>query len=288
MILHRPAPAKLNLGLHILRRRPDGYHDLATVFLRIGWADHLTAAPAETLTLTCTDASLPTDERNLCLRAAHRLAEVYGVGPEHDGRGAALHLEKHVPYGAGLGGGSSDAAATLLLLNDLWDLDASQNDLHALAADLGSDVPFFLGPPAAYGTGRGEMLTPLNGYACPFWLVVVAPGVHVATAEAYRLVTPSDADRPGLPRLVQSNDLARWRTDLVNDFEAPILAQYPALRAVKRTLLDAGAGYAALTGSGSALFGVFEEERLARAAAEAARQAGHRVWWGRTDAARVG
>ena len=276
VILKRQAPAKLNLGLHVLRKRPDGYHDLETVFLRIPWADTLTARPAEQITLTCSDSSLTTDETNLVMKAALALAEACGVG-----QGAALHLEKRLPHGAGLGGGSSDAAATLRLLTDLWKLDVTEAVLHRLALALGSDVPFFLGPAAAHAPGRGEVLTPLPGYRLRFSLVVVVPSVSVSTASAFARIRPRDAQRPDLRTLVTSNDLARWRTALVNDFETPIFEAYPVIRTVKETLLEAGAGYAAMSGSGSAVFGVFEEEAHAAAAAEAARRAGHTVWQGK-------
>ena len=281
VILKRLAPAKINLGLHVLRRRADGYHDLQTVFLRIPWADVLTAQPAERLTLACSDASLSTDESNLVMKAARRLAEAFEVE-----QGAALHLDKHIPYGAGLGGGSSDAAATLRLLADLWTIDASEKTLHALASNLGSDVPFFLGPEAAWATGRGEVLEPLIDpatgavYQCPFLLVVVVPPVHVSTAEAYRCVSPRPTDRPDLRAIVCSNDLSQWRAGLTNDFETPIFAAYPAVQEVKTALVEAGAGYAAMSGSGSAVVGVFEDDTRATAAAEAMRLAGHRVWHG--------
>lgn len=275
------AAAKLNLGLHVLRKRPDGYHELETVFLRLPWAERITARPADRLVLTCTDPSLPTDETNLCLQAAHRLAEAFGVPC-----GAALHLEKSLPYGAGLGSGSSDAATTLRLLADLWGLEASLSELRAIGEGIGSDVPFFLGPSAAYGTGRGEVLTPLfdthgDPYRLPFDLVVVVPEVHVSTPEAYRRVTPNDRDRPDLRDVVASNDLARWRAELRNDFEAPVAAAYPAVEAALRALRDAGADYASLSGSGAAVFGVFEQPATALAAAEAAELTGHRVWHGR-------
>jgi 4-diphosphocytidyl-2-C-methyl-D-erythritol kinase len=269
------ASAKINLGLHILRRRPDGYHDLETVFLRIPWADVVTVAPADEISLTCSDPTLPTDERNLCVKAARMLAEHAGIDP-----GAAIHLEKHVPYGAGLGGGSSDAAATLRLLADLWGLAVPADELRSLAARLGSDVPFFLGPEAAYATGRGEILEPLldeSGeiYQLPFTLVVIVPPIHVGTAEAYRLVRPNDEKRFDLREVVLSNDLGRWRWELVNDFEQPILRAHEEIRATRDALLEAGAGYASLSGSGSAVFGVFEEEGTAKAAEEVARQS---VW----------
>lgn len=283
MILKRAALAKINLGLHVLRRRPDGYHDLETVFLRIGWADALTAEAGDTLSLSCSDPTLTTREDNLVMKAARLLAQEADIAA-----GARLHLDKHLPMGAGLGGGSSDAAAALRLLDRLWQLGLPDERLRALAAQLGSDVPFFLGPSAAYATGRGEQLAPLldpetdDVYQLPFALVVVVPPVHVATAEAYRLVTPDAEDRPDLRTLVLSNDLDRWQVELTNDFEAPLFRAHPSIAAVKQLLLDAGAGYAAMSGSGSAVYGVFEDAGTAEAAAEAARLAGHRVWHGVT------
>ena len=266
-MLSESAPAKLNLGLHVLRRRPDGFHDLDTVFLPVGWSDRLTAEPADTLALTTTDPALPTDGRNLVVRAARALAAWGGVEA-----GARLSLDKRVPYGAGLGGGSSDAAAALRLLARLWDLSVPDDGLADLALGLGSDVPFFLDGRPARATGRGERLAPLLGaayapYRCPFWLVVAVPPVHVGTAEAYGLVTPRDGDRPALAAAVVSNDLARWRAELVNDFQAPVEAAHPEVAAVRRALAEGGAGYTSLSGSGSAVFGAFETEAAARAAA---------------------
>ncbi len=283
--IRRAAPAKLNLGLRVLRRRPDGFHDVETAMLPIGWADGLTAEPALALTLACSDPALPTDERNLVVRAALALAAEALVEPR-----AALRLDKRVPYGAGLGGGSSDAAAALLLLDRLWGTGLSESRLHALAAGLGSDVPFFLCGEAAIARGRGEVLTPLLGhdgapYRCPFRLVVAVPPVHVATAEAYRLVAPQDGARPDLAAAVASNDLSRWRRELTNDFEAPILAAFPAIARAKTLLLDAGAGYAAMSGSGSAVFGAFEGAPAARAAAGALEAGGCRVWASGDEAA---
>jgi 4-diphosphocytidyl-2-C-methyl-D-erythritol kinase len=276
-MLQRAAPAKVNLGLHIVRRRPDGYHDLETVFLRIPWADELSVRPDDGLAMTCSDPALPTDEGNLCLRAAQLLAASCGVQS-----GAALHLEKRIPYGAGLGGGSSDAAATLRLLAEHWGLAVPEATLHALAARLGSDVPFFLGAPAAFASGRGERLEPLLDpatgapYQFPYALAVLVPPVHVPTPTAYRLIRPREADRPDLRAVVASNDLAWWREALVNDFEEPVCAAYPAVAGPRSLLYEAGAGYVAMSGSGSAMFGVFTEG----AAAEAGRAAGYRAWWG--------
>jgi 4-diphosphocytidyl-2-C-methyl-D-erythritol kinase len=280
----RRAPAKVNLGLHVLRRRPDGFHDLATVFLPIGWADRLAGRPGGEIALTTSDPGLPTDRSNLVVRAALSLRQWAG----DPGLGAALHLDKRVPYGAGLGGGSSDAATALRLLADLWALDVSEADLHALALDLGSDVPFFLDGVPAHGTGRGERLDPLLGadgrpYRCPFWLVVAVPDVHVSTAAAFAGITAAEEGRPDLAAAVVSDDLARWRAEVTNDFQPSVEAAHPEIRATREALLAAGAAHAVLSGTGSAVVGVFESEGEAVEAAEAL-AASCRVWTETPDA----
>ena len=272
------APAKLNLGLNVLRKRPDGYHDLETAFLPLRWADHLTAAPAGALALACSDAALPTDGRNLVVRAARSLARHAGIEPR-----ARLVLDKRVPYGAGLGGGSSDAAAALRLLTQLWNLDVPEAEMHALAAGLGSDVPFFLLGAPALATGRGERLAPLvradgTPWRCPFALVVAVPPVHVSTAAAYALVVPDDRPRPDLAAAILSDDLGRWRREIGNDFETPVAARHPEIEAALGALAEAGAGYAAMSGSGSAVFGAFEDAAAAESAACRLATTGCRTW----------
>lgn len=277
MILEKKAPAKLNLGLHVLQKRSDGYHDIETVFLPIAWHDNLKVELQDTWTFTCSDPELPTDDRNLCVRAAQRLRDVSGVTA-----GAAVHLEKLLPYGAGLGGGSSDAAHTLRLLNTLWNAGVSKATLHTIAAELGSDVAFFLTDQAMYATGRGELLEPLTeatqGYQFPFFLVVVVPPVHVDTAVAYSGVAPNNDNRPDLRDLVLSNDLPRWQAHLVNDFELSVFSRYPVVREIKETLQAAGAGYASMSGSGSAVFGVFEDKSAADRAAQRFDGQNVRIW----------
>lgn len=270
----RRAPAKINLGLHVLRRRSDGFHDIESVLVPIGWHDTLTVRAAADFRFTCSDPTLPVDASNLCVRATLALAEWAGIEPH-----GTLHLEKRVPHGAGLGGGSSDAAHTLHLLADFWKLSLAPDELHVLASGLGSDVPFFLYDGPMLATGRGEVLHSLP-YRLPFDLVVVMPPVTVSTAEAYGLVDPRHEGRADLAALVCSNDLERWQSELVNDFEEPILTHSPEIREAKQNLLEAGAGYAALSGSGSAVFGVFEREEDARQAAGAFVAAGYEVWWG--------
>jgi len=277
MPLVEQAPAKINLGLHVLRKRPDGDHEVETVLHRIDWADAITVRPADTLSMTCSDPALPTDADNLCLRAARQLQEAFDVD-----EGAEIHLDKHVPYGAGLGGGSSDAATTLRLLARLWDLDADREALHDLAAGLGADVPFFLqDAPAAYATGRGDRLAPLRDgdarYRLPFPVVLAVPPVEIRTADAYATVTPDDADRPDLRDLVRASDCAAWRAHLVNDFEAPTASRHPAVATARNWLREAGAEYVSLTGSGGGVYGVFEEPAAARRTAEAGRTREERV-----------
>ena len=268
------APAKINLGLHILRRRADGYHDLQTIFYPLRWADTLHMWEAPSFSLTCDEPALPCDESNLVMRAARALAAETG-----ESRGAGMMLQKRVPMGAGLGGGSSDAAATLRQLLRLWDRTVPRPVLHRMARSLGSDVPFFLDPKPAYATGRGEVLNVLKRYALPYALVVVVPPVHISTAWAFGQVQPARCGRADLRDVVCSNDLAHWRTALVNDFEGPVFAAHPVLRARKEALLGMGAGYAALTGTGSAVFGIFESDDLAQEAARQADAEGCAVHW---------
>ncbi|HEX7152443.1 MAG TPA: 4-(cytidine 5'-diphospho)-2-C-methyl-D-erythritol kinase [Thermoanaerobaculia bacterium] len=227
------AYAKINWSLRITGKRGDGFHDLETIFQEISLHDELTFTPAERLSLTCDEPTIPVDERNLVMRAAQLL----GAPP------VAIDLRKRIPAGGGLGGGSSDAAATLVALNEMFDL--GRDDLPALALQLGSDVPFFLVGGRAYATGRGEVLTPLPPEpAVP--LLLLLPEERVMTGEAFASLrsfsAPAGAD-------------ARY----VNDFEEPVFAKLPRLRELKQRLIDAGATFAAMSGSGSTLFGTFRD-----------------------------
>jgi 4-diphosphocytidyl-2-C-methyl-D-erythritol kinase len=275
MSLSGPAFAKINLGLHVLRKRSDGFHDIETVMIAVEWHDVIRVEPSERPRFTSSDHSLSGDD-NLCVRAAELLSSKMGIGAA-----AAIRLEKHLPFGAGLGGGSADAAVTLVLLNQLWDARLSKHELRSLAAQLGSDVPFFIDAAPALAIGRGEILEPLSGYVFPFDLVIALPNERVSTAEAYSLVSPNDSNRPDIRKVVLSNDLERWSRELVNDFEEPILEKHPSIGAIKDAMLDAGAGYAAMSGSGSAVFGIFEDITTGRAAADAFREQGFITWHGR-------
>jgi len=272
-VLSATAPAKINLGLCVLRKRTDGYHDLATVFHSIGWADTLTADHADAVSLTCTDTTLPGGEDNLVVRAARLLKVSYGVD-----RGASMNLTKVLPHGAGLGGGSSDAATALQILCRLWRLDCTTTSLASLALDLGSDVPFFLRRCTAFAQGRGEMLSPLEDYRFPFSLAVVVNPVRISTAWAFRHVEVRETGRADLAEVVRSNDLDRWRRELTNDFEEPVFTRWPALRRTKSALLRAGASFASLTGTGSGVYGVFESHKFAEDAVQEAAARGCATW----------
>jgi 4-diphosphocytidyl-2-C-methyl-D-erythritol kinase len=242
------SPAKINWSLRITGRRDDGYHDLETLFQTITLHDVITFREAERLSLTCDDPTIPTDETNLILRAARAL----GAPP------VSIELQKRIPAGGGLGGGSSNAAATLVALSQMFGIT---KPLHDIALGLGSDVPFFLLGGTAYATGRGEVLTPLPSRSIP--LLLVLPEERVMTAEAFRLVRRFSVPL-GLERLSQM----RFE-DFANDFEEPVFSLLPRLRMIKERLLRAGAMWASMTGSGSTIVGAFASEAL-RDAAKAA------------------
>lgn len=224
-------PAKINWSLRITGKRADGYHELETVFQTISLHDRLIFRESDTLTLTCDDPSIPVDETNLVLRAAR------AVGATN----VAIELQKRIPAGGGLGGGSSNAAATLRTLG------AGRGDLAELALSLGSDVPFFLAGGTAYATGRGEILTPLPPIDAA--LLLVLPEERVLTKDAFARVT-----RYSRPLGI---DAYRDFASFTNDFEEPVFAMLPQLRTYKQRLYDAGAAWAGMSGSGSTIVGAF-------------------------------
>ena len=269
-IITLPAFAKINLGLRVLGRRPDGYHEIRTVFQTVTLRDDLTfeSADDDRLELTCSDPTIPTDESNLVVRAASLLRERYGTGG-----GARVRLEKRIPAGGGLGGGSSDAAVTLLALAHVWVFNADARGLSDAGARLGADVPFFLTGGTALGTGTGTEISPLVD-AQKLHLVVVTPDVRVSTAEAYKaLGAPALTKVDALVNLSVSRTEADFPDSLCdvrsNDFEAVVVRLYPEIGRARDALMRAGASRASLSGSGSSVYGVFESEREAGRAADA-------------------
>lgn len=245
-------PCKINLGLNVLRKRPDGYHDLDTVFYPVPWTDILEILRADVFAFTASGEAIPGNEPdNLCVRAYQLLQQDYGLPPVH------IHLHKIIPTGAGLGGGSSDAAHTLRLLNTLFDLKLTTVQLQNYAARLGSDCAFFISDMPMRGQGRGEILTPVDFFLKGKYLMLVKPDIHVSTADAYRGVTPVDV-RPSVIDVL-ARPPVRWRNALVNDFEVSVFEKYPAIAALKQQMYDAGAVYASMSGSGASVYGVFDE-----------------------------
>jgi 4-diphosphocytidyl-2-C-methyl-D-erythritol kinase len=242
---------KLNLGLHILNKRPDGYHNIETVMVPIKLQDALEFLPDETDSLTITGIELgqATMKDNLVYKALQLLRQHGDIPP------LKIHLHKAIPAGAGLGGGSADASFMLRALNDEFKLNLDTAELKTLAAKLGSDCPFFIENSPALAEGRGEFLSNVDIDLRNYTLVVVVPPVHISTAEAYSSVTPRN-DREKLCEII-SMPIETWKNVLVNDFEAALSNKFPVLQSIKETLYQKSAIYASLSGSGSSVFGIF-------------------------------
>ena len=277
------SPAKINLYLRILGKRPDGYHELETLMLPLDFGDEITLRPnADGLTLQCNNPSLPTDDSNLALRAAKRLAERCGVK-----RGAKIALTKRTPLAAGLGGGSSNAAAVLLGLKQLWGLQTDDSVLHELAAGMGSDINFFMAGGAALCRGRGERIEaiPCNLSAS---VLLVNPGFGIstkwayetwakATAESRLTVSPSQVSL--LLRALAEDDLDGVSRCLFNSLEAPSIRKFPVLELIKNAMRDYGARGALMSGSGATVFGLFADPKAAERSAQRVReQFGPSMW----------
>jgi 4-diphosphocytidyl-2-C-methyl-D-erythritol kinase len=256
------APAKLNLGLEILRRRPDGFHDLNTVFAALTFGDTVTLRLRGDRRITCSvaGADLAADESNLAVRAGLGLRERTGVDA-----GLDIAIEKRIPMGAGLGGGSSDAAAVLMGAPRIWGVPVAMEMLEEAALELGSDVPFFLRGGVARAGSRGEELEVLD-VALPWAVLLVNPGIHVATPKAFAAVgRTGEREASDIPATL--GEPAAMRDRLVNDFEVAVFAMHPELGSIKQELYDAGAHFALMSGSGSTLYGLFATDAEAHAAA---------------------
>ena len=256
------AYAKINIGLHVLGKRPDGYHNIETVFRLIDLYDELEfVQDDEGITFTSSTPLLANDNTNLCIRAANLLRDLTGIH-----MGVEITLKKHIPLGAGLGGGSSDAAAVLKGLTKLWALDISTEELQTIGATLGSDVPFFFTSQTAYATGRGEQLTPFT-LQIPYWILVVTPDIHVSTAWAYANVRLQQSqNRPNLRGLLETaiDKPEILRANVANDFEESVFREFSDIPKLKETLLTKGAEVALMSGSGSSVFGFFSSEAKAK------------------------
>lgn len=258
--------AKINLGLDVLRRRPDGYHDIATVMIPVAWRDILEIVPSSDNETRLTTYGRTVDcppEKNLVMKAYRALSNFCGgLPPVH------IYLEKIIPDGAGLGGGSADAAFTLKGLNEVFNLGLDNRQLADVAATIGADCPFFIYNKPAYCTGTGteidtDISLDLSQYTI---LIAKAKVAAVSTKDAYAGVKPRETDTY-LPTLL-SQPVFEWNGLVKNDFEVSVFPLLPAVAAVKQTMLENGAIYAAMSGSGASVFGFFESDKLAQSCAE--------------------
>ena len=270
-----PSFAKINWFLNILGKRPDGFHEICTVFQTVSLFDTLTFSENDELVLTCDDERIPTDERNLIIKTVELLRERFNVE-----KGAKIHLEKNIPSPGGLAGGSSNAAVALIGLCAFWDLEIEFKELEKIAANIGSDVPLFLRGGTALGSGRGTEIESLPDLEEKF-LLIVTPDVKVSTVDAYRKLNASDLTRNDDVSILQvcrrkALDIDLRRTALTNDFENVIFSAEPEIEEVKKELLRSGAIQALMSGSGASVFGIFDKEQTRQNAVEIL--AKHKNW----------
>ncbi|MES2849228.1 MAG: 4-(cytidine 5'-diphospho)-2-C-methyl-D-erythritol kinase [Bacteroidota bacterium] len=254
--------SKINLGLNILDKRPDGFHDLETVFLPIPLKDSLEIIRAKesSTDVVFSQSGFVVDgdmEDNLCIKAYKLLKKDFPQLPA-----IQMHLHKTVPMGAGLGGGSADAAFTLKMLNDKFHLNLSTEQLIQYSLCLGSDCPFFIINKPCFATGRGELLQPIELSLTGYYLILINPGIHINTGWAFSQLKNEPAENRLSKNLQQhiNGPITNWRNTISNDFETPVFAAHPALKEIKESLYSNGAIYAAMSGSGSTIFGLFEKE----------------------------
>ena len=245
--------AKINIGLNIVGKRSDGFHDIASCFYPVGWADALEVLHAEKLSFT--SSGLPiigSADSNLCLKAYRLLAQDFTLPL------VSIHLLKAVPIGAGLGGGSADAAFTIKTLNQLCSLALSTEQQQNYARSLGSDCAFFIENKPMYCFGKGDNFEEIPLRLTGKWIMLVNPGLHISTAEAYAGVAPQ-TPAEDLRELLQ-RPIGQWRDFVVNDFENSLFKKHSVLPQIKEKLYDLGAQYASMSGSGSTLYGIFDQE----------------------------
>lgn len=241
--------AKINIGLNITSKREDGYHNLETIFYPIKWRDSLEIIPSKSLSFQSSGIPIPGDG-NLCLRAYELMKSHYDLEP------VSIHLHKNIPIGAGLGGGSSDAAFTLMGLNTIFDLGLGSDELKKIAVQLGADCPFFIDNKPSIASGIGEVLEAVDLDLSGYHLFVVKPDVFVSTAEAFSKIVPHIPAKS----IHKEIDMPIEDWTLKNDFEHSIFPQYPELMEIKNKLIAAGAVYASMSGSGSSIYGIFSEK----------------------------
>jgi 4-diphosphocytidyl-2-C-methyl-D-erythritol kinase len=244
--------AKINIGLNITERRPDGYHNLETIFYPLMIKDALEVIESKVLSFQSSGIDIPGDStKNLCLKAYHLIKQHFDIPP------VSIHLHKHIPIGAGLGGGSADAAFFIKLVNEMFNLRLTNEAMMNYARKLGADCAFFINNEPVYAYGKGDRFEHIDFDLSVYKLVLVMPQVHVSTAEAYGGIKP-------VPLVISLKELIKqpiheWKGLVKNDFEEHIFKAYPLISEVKQSLYDAGALYASMSGSGASVFGIFED-----------------------------
>ncbi len=243
--------AKINIGLSITSKREDGFHNLISCFYPIRWNDILEILPADKITFRSTGIPIPGNlEDNLCLKAFHLLSQDFTLTP------VAIHLHKAIPIGAGLGGGSADAAFTLTMLNELFLLDLTSTELKNYARKIGSDCAFFVDNVPVIAIEKGDVFEAVNLNLQDKFIVLIYPNLHIPTSDAYQGIIPK-ASENNLSDFL-NRPISQWKNRVINDFEKGIALKHPIINDLKNMLYDQGAQYASMTGSGSTVFGIFD------------------------------
>jgi 4-diphosphocytidyl-2-C-methyl-D-erythritol kinase len=249
--------AKINLGLYVLERLPAGYHRIETGFCFLEWSDRFEVKPAQTTTLELSDETVPTDDRNLIIRAISSLQRYIGLKQAYH-----IKVKKNIPPGAGLGGGSSNAALILRMMNKIESLGLSNEDLIDLARDLGADIPFFISGKTGIGNGIGDQLEEID-IQPDGWIVTAFPNETSSTAEAYQNCEPNPEPDFSLKNVLTNEPLDDWKALLWNDLERPVFQRLAVTGNLKDQMYEFGAVYASMTGSGSGVYGIFEQQFVA-------------------------
>ncbi len=242
--------AKINIGLNVVSRRKDGYHNLETIFHPVQLSDALEFVQAKKIELTNSGIKIGgSPEENLVFKAYKILVEDFPIPP------VKFHIHKNIPYGAGLGGGSSDGAFTLKMLNEYFNLQLSNEQLERYASRLGADCPFFVQNKPVFATGTGNKFQPVEMDLSSYKIIIVKPDISVNTVEAYREIIPSEPNYP-LKKAI-NQPIEKWKELIINDFEKPVFRKYPQIEELKNQLYNLGATYSSMSGSGSAVYGIF-------------------------------
>jgi 4-diphosphocytidyl-2-C-methyl-D-erythritol kinase len=255
------AYAKINLGLHVLEKRPDGYHNIETVFHLVNLFDGITFGSSSAITVESSPSIAPSDGRNICFKAAKLIRDHLGIDA-----GVRISIQKNIPVGAGLGGGSADAAVVLRHLPAYWEKAINDDVLLSFALQLGSDVPYFMNPGTALAKGRGEILEYFT-LDSPFTILLCNPDIHVSTAWAYQHVKPQHRLMDLKSAVIDGMQKPAALSALANDFEYAVFKEHPTIEQIKETMVRAGAVFGLMSGSGSTVYGLFDDEQKASNAA---------------------